>query len=99
MLSIFIGATIEVLLFVSDVPKDSAQPMTPWQFVVGCLFWPFTAVLWLTQEIAAVLPNSLTALWFFFSLSLAFFSEATVLALPAWIAIKLVLKYRRSTSI
>ena len=56
LLSIGIGAILEVIFFFSLVPKDSMQPLTTWQTVGEQMLIPFASLVGLLSHILNVIP-------------------------------------------
>ena len=89
VLSICIGLVLEVLMFLSLLPKNSMQPMTPWQKWGGYTQAPGFAVFGLLGMTFGHsldrLPRPIGYGGVILIMSFAAFAQVAVFAFPIWV--------------
>jgi hypothetical protein len=94
LLSLFIGAVTEILVFISLIPDDSTKPPTAWQTVIGYTLLPTVSVGNILGPIADTMPHPLLAFTGFLIFGLGFLLQAAIFGLPVWIGALYLSKLR-----
>ena len=81
LLSLFVGAAAEVLVFFSLIPDDSTKPPTPWQTGIGYTLLPMVLVKNILGPITDTLPHPLLAVSGFLIFGLGFLLQAAIFGL------------------
>src|ERR1700722_9947028 len=90
LLFIAIGAVLEVVVFLSAMPKNSTQPITPWQTVMGYTQVPGGLVFGLFGmagfgHALDRTPEPLRAIGIGLMFGIPFLTQAAVFAVPVWV--------------
>jgi hypothetical protein len=91
--SIRLGAVLEILVFFCLVPKDSTQPPTRFQELLGYTQTPGGAAFFLLFGSGLghqldKLPQPVEMIWAVIGFAAAFLLQSAVMGIPIWLAIQ-----------
>jgi hypothetical protein len=96
LLSMVIGAVVEVIVFFSLLPKDSMQPPITWQIVGEYTQAPFASVVSVGSLALEHLPSPLLSTGAILIFGVAFLTQAAVFGLPMLLLASILARRKKS---